>query len=120
MNELLLQQERSANAEGIRNQIAEVEANLAKLSEQKAVFAQEAGFDPELPTTALPQFVEKSVRWNNAREQCSRHKAGIDRLNQEITDAAKRVGEFIVHWNGDEMVEFLTPDGSFDMDLLNQ
>ena len=115
---LLLQGERAANADGIQNQIAEVDRNLAELDQQKKAFAREVGFDPELPAAAFHHFVLLSVTWDGARRECAQYKANVERLNQEIEEDANRVGEFISHWSGGETAEFLLSDGSFDMDLL--
>lgn len=118
LNCLLLQRERAANADGIQNQIAEVDRNLAELDQQKRAFAREAGFDPESPATAFHRFVLLSVAWDAARRECAQHKAHVERLNQAIKEGANRVAEFILHWNGGEVNEFLSSDGGFDMDLL--
>ena len=115
---LLLQGERAANADQIRQEMEEADQNLAQLNQRKADFAREVGFDPELPATAFHHFVLLSVTWDGARRECARHEANIKRLNQEITEAANRVGEFIVRWNGGQIAEFFAGDGNFDLDLL--
>lgn len=115
---LLLQGERAANADQICQEMAEADQNLAQLNQRKADFAREVGFDPELPATAFHHFVLLSVTWDGARRECAQHEANIKRLNQEITEAANRVGEFIFRWNGGQIAEFFAGDGNFDLDLL--
>ena len=118
LNNLLLQQERAANAKTIQNQLQEKEQSLAELNERKKTFAQEVGFDPERPAAAFDRFVRLSVEWDQARQQSVQRKAEIERLNRAITEAAKQVGEFIVRWRGGEASEFFTPDGRVDKDAL--
>ena len=115
---LLLREGRAANADQIRQEMAEADQNLAELNQRKADFAREVGFDPELPATAFYRFVLLSVTWDGARRECAQHEADIKRLNQEITEAANRVGEFIVRWNGGQIAEYFAGDGNFDLDLL--
>ena len=115
---LLLQGERAANAGKTQNQIAKEEKDIAGLDQRKKAFAREVGFDPELPVANLVRFVNLSAKWDDARRERDQHKANVEHLNQEISKAASRVGDFIVHWNGGEKTQFLSLDRGFDMDLL--
>lgn len=118
LNDLLLRQKRAANADVIRDQLQKAEQELAELNERKETFAQEVGFDPELPATAFDRFVRLSVEWDKARQQSAQHKAEIERLDSEITETAKQVGEFIIRWRNGGNFEFFTPDGRVDKDAL--
>ena len=123
LNELLLQRDlqrdRAANTDAIRNQIEEAEQELARLNEEKRIFVEEVGFDPELPVTALPLFVARCDQWSKARREHTQHKAEIERIDGQITEAAQQVGEFVVHWRGGEAFKFSSPDGRVDADVLS-
>ena len=119
LNELLVQQEKAATADAIRIQIKKAEKELARLNEEKRTFFEEVGFDPELPVTSLPLFVARCVKWDEARQNCARRKAEIERLDGNITEAAQQVGEFVVHWRGGEAFEYSSADGRVDADVLS-
>ena len=119
LSTLLLQEQRAANAEGIRNQIADVEGELAQLNEQKEVFIREIGFDPELPITNLPLFVARSVQWSKARREHAQRKAEIERLDGNITEAAKQIGGFIAQWSSGEISKFFSPNDFVEIDVLS-
>ncbi len=119
LNELLLQRDRAANTDAIRNQIEKAEQELARLNEEKRIFVEEVGFDPELPVTALPLFEARCVQWSKARREHTQHKAEIERLDGQITEAAQQVGEFVVHWRGGEAFKFSSADGRVDADVLS-
>ncbi len=122
LNELLLQRDlqrdRAANTDAIRNQIEETEQMLARLNEEKCTFVEKVGFDPEMPVAALPLFVARCVKWDEARQNCAQRKAEIERLDGNITEAAKQVGEFIAQWSDGKTFEFFSPDGRVDADVL--
>ena len=118
LNELLLQRDRAANTDAIRNQIEETEQMLARLNEEKCTFVEKVGFDPEMPVSALPLFVARCVKWDEARQNCAQRKAEIERLDGNITEAAKQVGEFIAQWSDGKTFEFFSPDGRVDADVL--
>ena len=118
LNTLLLQQKRAAGTDAIRIQIEQAEQELAELDERKETFVREVGFEPEMPVTAFDRFVRLSVQWDQARLNCARHKADIDRLDHEVMETAKQVGEFIVQWRGGEAFEYSSPDGRVDADML--
>ena len=118
LNGLLLQQERAANAEMIRNQIEEVRENIDELNEKKAAFVREVGFDPELPSTALLLFVNRCLQLDKCRRERNENKAEIERLDREITDAAKQVSEFVILWKGGEVADYFTENGRVDIEVL--
>ena len=118
LNTLLLQQKRADGTDAIRIQIKKAEQELAELDERKETFVRKVGFDPELPVTALPLFVAQCVQWSKARREHAQHKAEIERIDGQITEAAQQVGEFVVHWRGGEAFEFSSADGRVDADML--
>ena len=118
LNGLLLQQERAANAEMIRNQIEEVRENIDELNEKKAAFVREIGFDPELPATALLLFVNRCLQLDKCRRERNENKAEIERLDREITDASKQVSEFVILWQGGDVADYFTANGRVDIEVL--
>ena len=118
LNGLLLQHERAANADMIRTQIEEVRETINELNEQKAAFVREVGFDPEPPATALLLFVNRCLQLDKYRRERNQHKAEIERLDREITDAAKQVSEFVILWQGGEVADYFTANGCVDIEML--
>ena len=118
LNGLLVQKEQAANTGVIKKQIRDAEQDLAQLDEQKETFVRQVGFKPELPVTAFDRFVRLSVQWDQARQNRARHKAEIERLDGEITEASKRVGEFVIHWRGGEAADYFTANGRVDIEVL--
>ena len=118
LNGLLLQHERAANADMIRTQIEEVRETIDELNEQKAAFVREVGFDPEPPATALLLFVNRCLQLDKYRRERNQHKAEIERLDREITDAAKQVSEFVTLWQGGEVADYFTANGRVDIEVL--
>ena len=98
LNELLLQRERTANVKQLRIQLGEAAKKVNTLEAERSALAEEVGFDPCLPLTALDRFVRRCLQLDDARRQREACGTELELIDRRAASAAARIGSFLDRW----------------------
>lgn len=93
-----LQQERASGAEQLRSESKKVREQIEKLQVERHDFATEYGLDPELTGAPLLRFVTAVKDWDRARADRAKQLAAVEKLDEQIAEAAAQVRDFVREW----------------------
>ncbi len=117
LNELILQQTRAAGSERTALRIREADGEIEALEARRAALAAEIGFDPRLPVAEFQRFIHLCSEWDRARASYARHGARLERLDREMAETARLVGDFLGRWRA--VVTPAPDDSSATPDLIS-
>ena len=115
LNQLTLQQARTAVSERIRYQIEDADEDIERLEKERVALAGEIGFDPRLPVAEFQRFVHLCSDWDKARDEHERQRARFELREREIAETASLVEEFLHPWRVADAPALEDPAGEPDV-----